>query len=216
MESSINVAYSPKDLISKMISEGKQRRADASPVIASGGNVLKTASKLHKPVTFTSQKGKRYTFIIFENDIGLQGIANMCGVTVLPARFPYVEICPYYDCFIVGDKDEKGILTQINRIVFGDERQGWEAFSLDGSSLLNGQRFETKRQLYHALGKITKEFYREDNRISSSYLDSVKVYAKPSFKTRIRNMVSFVTGHIKEFFQNIFRKNPENKGKREV
>lgn len=216
MENNTNVAYSPKELIAKIISEGERRKALSLSVVGDNETVFECAKKVHKPITFTDQKGYRHSFLIYEHETGLQGVSDMSGASVLPARFPIVEISTYYECLIVGDKNESNnIFHKINRFIFGDERQGWEAFDLNGHSLFNGQRFETKRELYNALDKLTKDFFREEHLISYNYLDSVKVDVVPSFKERVFKKISNVTGRITEFFKNLFETTSEKKGKRE-
>ena len=141
-----------------------------------------------KLVTFTDQKGIRRSFRTYQY-LGQFGVTDIKGdKVILSARFPNVEINSYYECFIVGNGEHSTL------------KRGFEAFDLEGRPLFNGQRFKARSELYKALDMQTHDFLRlsevPDN---YDYLDSVEMYHKESFFSRIKNF--FIT-----FFKRLFKK----------
>ncbi len=143
---------------------------------------------LGRLTSFTDQKGIRRSFRTYQC-MEQYGVTDIKGdKVILSARFPFVEINSYYECFIVGNGEHSTV------------KRGWEAFDLEGHPMFNGQRFKTRSALYQALDVTTQDFFRlsevPDN---YDYLDAVEIYHKDPIFTRIKNF--FVS-----FFRRLFKK----------
>ncbi len=168
--------------------------------------VYEMAKKVNPAVVFTDQAGQRRAFRVYRMN-NQEGVCDVKGQQViLPARFPHVEISSSYECFVAGDNDDSytGLGGHILSMLFSHERKGWEAFDLNGKSLLNGQRFETREELYKSLAELTKDWYREGPINMDWLYRSVKLYEKPPFFQRIKQYFHSVVKDLRRRFKNIF------------